>query len=80
MTVTLCFFGELKSLVGSDREIFPLAKSMPLAELVRAHPAAPKLLAWEGHLLYAVNHEQVDANYIVCDGDEVALMPPMTGG
>lgn len=80
MTVTLCFFGELKSLVKNDREVFSLAQAMSLAELIRAHPAASKLLAWEGHLLFAVNHEQVGADCVVRDGDEVALMPPMTGG
>ncbi len=32
-------------------------------------------------LLVAVNQEQVqDMNYIVQDGDEVALMPPFSGG
>jgi molybdopterin converting factor small subunit len=80
MTVTLCFFGELKTLTGCERDQLPFTKTLSLAELVRMHPAATKLLAWEGHLLYAVNHEQVDADYLVHDGDEVALMPPMTGG
>jgi len=32
-------------------------------------------------LLLAVNQEQLhDLNYVVQDGDEVALMPPFSGG
>lgn len=80
MTVTLRFFGELKTLAGCESSSLPLKQPLALSELVKTHPAADKLLAWDGHLLYAVNHEQVSAEHIVRDGDEVALMPPMTGG
>ena len=31
-------------------------------------------------LAYAVNHEFVDADYLLSDGDELALLPPVSGG
>lgn len=41
--------------------------------------------AWEGALLadnvvQAVNQEVVNDDHALCDGDEVAFFPPVTGG
>jgi molybdopterin converting factor small subunit len=33
-----------------------------------------------GPLIYAVNEEQSDPETVVMDGDEVAIMPPFSGG
>jgi MoaD family protein len=31
-------------------------------------------------LLYAVNHNHVKSDYLLKDGDEVAVLPPLSGG
>ena len=33
-----------------------------------------------GSVIYAVNHERVDLDHKVTDSDEIAALPPMSGG
>ena len=35
---------------------------------------------WKDITLFAVNQKHVNKNYILKDADEVAFMPPMSGG
>jgi len=37
-------------------------------------------LPWQASLLFAVNHEFAPRDYILKEGDEVALIPPVAGG
>lgn len=48
-----------------------------LEELSKAHPALAALVP---SLAVAVNRDYVDSDYILSDGDEVALIPPVSGG
>ena len=74
MSVNVLFFGVVAEQVG--------CKSKPM----QAGGSLKKLIEELGcadiqPLLVAVNQEQTyDMNYIVQDGDEVALMPPFSGG
>jgi len=76
MTIRVLFFGSVAERLR--RREYELAADVPmtLAEVVsksgckQIHP-----------LLVAVNQEQVnDLNRVVKHGDEVALMPPFSGG
>lgn len=40
----------------------------------------PRLAAHRETMLLAVNHEFADPSAALHDGDEVALMPPVSGG
>jgi len=40
----------------------------------------PQLKPRMAALAYAVNHEFVDADFVLSDGDEIALLPPVSGG
>ena len=40
----------------------------------------PKFSHWRDHIRIAVNSEYVDQNYPLHDGDEVAIIPPVSGG
>ncbi len=51
-------------------DLFPLL----FPEEVRTDPR------WPGNLLYAINLNYVPADHPVCQGDEVALIPPLGGG
>ncbi len=40
----------------------------------------PRLLAVSDHVAFAVNQTVVQADTVLRDGDELALLPPMAGG
>ena len=42
--------------------------------------AYPGLKQWQPHLRFAVNNEYVGGGHILRDADEVALIPPVSGG
>ena len=72
--VKILFFGAVADKLGkrsADSQAgLSLAELVAQLECVDMQP-----------LLVAVNQEQIqDMNYIVQDGDEVALMPPFSGG
>ncbi len=74
MTVRVLFFGSVAERLGrGSAEAEP---GITLSELVRRTGCADMQ-----PLLLAVNQEQIrDTEYVVKDGDEVALMPPFSGG
>lgn len=45
--------------------------------LLRAYPA---LVPYAGSTTFAVNHEYVTADFVLEDLDEVAFIPPVSGG
>jgi molybdopterin synthase catalytic subunit len=47
------------------------------AEVVRSYPAMAR---YPGRLVVAVNQEYREHGYPVHEGDEVALIPPVSGG
>jgi sulfur-carrier protein len=40
----------------------------------------PSLSKWRSHLRYAVNLQFVTADHLLNDGDELAFIPPVSGG
>jgi molybdopterin synthase sulfur carrier subunit len=40
----------------------------------------PELAPWQPHLRFAVNYEFVPPEHSLAAGDEVALIPPVSGG
>ncbi len=72
--IKVLFFGAVADKLGK-RSVDAQA-GLSLAELIAQLGCADMQ-----PLLVAVNQEQVqDMDYIVQDGDEVALMPPFSGG
>jgi molybdopterin synthase catalytic subunit len=50
-----------------------------LRQISKEYPALSDILA-RGGILISVNHEFVKSDALIKDGDEVALMPPFSGG
>ena len=72
--IKILFFGAVADKLGK-RSVDAQA-GLSLVELIAQFGCADMQ-----PLLVAVNQEQVqDMNYVVQDGDEVALMPPFSGG
>ncbi|MDR0218517.1 MAG: molybdopterin synthase sulfur carrier subunit [Enterobacteriaceae bacterium] len=80
--ITVLFFAQVRELVGTDTLELP-ADYPTVAHLRQALLARGerwKLALEEGKLLAAVNQTFVHAEHPLCDGDEVAFFPPVTGG
>jgi molybdopterin converting factor subunit 1 len=81
MRVCVLYFGVLKDLVGHGRSEMDLAESASVAELLEAHRRLVKgrESLWDS-IAVAVNQEYARAGDVLKDGDEVALLPPVSGG
>jgi len=78
--VRVLYFGVLKDLLSRDGEELELAEGATVAELVGLLSGdAANTAAWDA-LAVAVNREYAGAGDRLNDGDEVALLPPVSGG
>ncbi len=81
MQVQVLYFGILKDVLQRDREQIDLAASASVEKLLsqirRAQP--DRDLPWNS-LAVAVNQVYAQRDHILRDGDEVALLPPVSGG
>ena len=74
MTITVRAFARYKGLLGFERLEVPCAAT--LGELLMD----PHFASLPKEALLAVNHAFADRRAALKDGDEVALMPPVSGG
>ena len=81
MRVSVLYFGVLKDLVGYGRTEMNLAEGASVAELLEAHRGLAKgrERLWES-IAVAVNQEYARVGDVLREGDEVALLPPVSGG
>jgi molybdopterin converting factor subunit 1 len=81
MRVCVLYFAILKDVFGCEREELELPASTSVAGLLdvlgRRGEASGKV--W-GSIAVAVNQEYALADVMLTDGDEVALLPPVSGG
>jgi molybdopterin converting factor small subunit len=81
MKVTVTFHSYFRELTGCGEAQEEVSQGMPLRELLaRLHQRFPKLKAMERSTLVAVGVEYESGDYILKDGDEVSLFPPVQGG
>lgn len=81
MRIRVLFFGLLKDICGRPADLLELPEGST-AGAVFEHYAAlfPALRGMGGSIVLARNHEFSSAAQPVSDGDEVALLPPVSGG
>ena len=81
MTVVVRFFAVLREKAGTDGFSLTLADGATVAdasaELARRFPALEAALA---RTAFAVNMTKVDGGAVLREGDELALLPPVSGG
>jgi molybdopterin converting factor small subunit len=81
MRVTVCFYSYFKDLTGCARTTEELAEGSSLDELFSALAVRfPKLGAMRKATLMAVGVDYQDRAYVLREGDEVSLFPPVQGG
>ena len=79
MRVRVLYFGVLKDVVGQSSTMMEVAEGSSVAELLAVHRGLAKASLWDS-IAVAVNQEYARVGDLLKDGDEVALLPPVSGG
>ena len=81
MQVTVKFFATYRELAGTRETKVRLSDRATVRDLLDSvYAKHPQLKGHGDAMLLAVNHEFADPAATLQDGDEVALMPPVSGG
>lgn len=81
MQVRVLFFGVLKDLAGRSSDELSLPESARAGDVVgRYEQQFPALAGMRSSIAIAVNQEYVRQDSALHSGDEVALLPPVSGG
>lgn len=80
-TTRILMFASLTDLVGADEVEIELAEATPVHHLVESlEKRYPDMAKLQRSFRVAVNQEFVSDDFEVSPGDEVALIPPVSGG
>jgi MoaE-MoaD fusion protein len=81
MKISVLFFGALKDLIGRSDEKIDLPDGSQVRELLLYYArSAPRFEAMMPSLAISVNQEYSGMERPLRDGDEVGLLPPVSGG
>ena len=81
MQIRVLFFGTLKDLTGRTCESLSLPENATLGDVLRHYEqAVPRLKEFTPSLAMSVNQEYAGTDMRLRQGDEVALLPPVSGG
>jgi molybdopterin converting factor subunit 1 len=79
MIITVKFFSSVREIVGTKGETMELPAGATVGSVWQQkktrYPRLEKL-----NLAYAVNHQYSQLDRVLLDGDELALIPPVSGG
>ena len=81
MRVRLLFFGQLKEVAGRERDTLELPEGARVTDLLRRYAeVSPALEPYYDVMAVALNQEYSERAALLHEGDEVALIPPVSGG
>jgi len=81
MQVRVLYLGMLREIAGCERETVELGDAATAGELYsKLQQRIPRLQEFRGAIALAVNYEYSDGKTALHDNDEVALIPPVSGG
>ncbi len=81
MQIRVLFFGMLKEIVGQTEEEIHLEAGSDIARLFDLYVSRfPRLARHSSSILFSRNREFADRHEGLQEGDEVAFLPPVTGG
>ncbi|KMP11676.1 molybdopterin synthase sulfur carrier subunit [Candidatus Nitromaritima sp. SCGC AAA799-A02] len=81
--ITVRYFASLRSIAGREEDQFNLGDETTLEKLSdEISKTAPKIgeMVRGKNVMVSVNHDVVAPGAIIKDGDEVAFLPPFSGG
>lgn len=81
MNVTVRYFAIMREHLGKSDEVLDVPEGTTAGEMFHlAIREAPHLAGLERAVMVMVNEEYVDPDHPLDEGDEVALIPPVSGG
>ena len=81
MQVRVLFFGMLKEMVGQREDSISLPENATLSDLLNYYgPKIPHLKEMLSSIALSVNEEYAGPESTLKNGDEVAMLPPVSGG
>lgn len=80
MSIPVLLFASYADAFGAPRVEVPVNAPCPVEELVYAMRSMPGGTMLPASPLVAVNHTWAKQTAVICEGDEVALIPPVAGG
>src|ERR1700737_746852 len=81
MQVRILFFGVLKDLAGQTTDSLSLPGGATLREVFSHYEERmPSLASLKASIAMSVNQEYASLETKLKDGDEIALLPPVSGG
>ena len=81
MTVRLQFFSRLREVAGSSHCELEISDGATVADLLtKLYALTPELRSFDSSLLIGAGVEFVSRDYVVGEGEEISLMPPVQGG
>ena len=81
MNIRVKFFALARDIAGKDESVLSLpALSTAQAVLDSLIAQHPRFHEWKNHLRIAVNYEYVQTDQKLNENDEVAIIPPVSGG
>jgi molybdopterin converting factor subunit 1 len=80
-TVKVLLFARLAQLAGTRKIDLEIGEGLTAGDAYRLLAERDSAIAgFEASLAFAINREYVDAEAPLRDGDELALIPPVSGG
>lgn len=81
ISVSILLFAHYVDVMGSSQMSYTCATGSSVSQLLNSLEAQfPALVPINSAIRIAVNQEFCERSTILNDGDEVAIMPPMSGG
>lgn len=82
MAVLVRMFASFREASGADSYELPFSAGLTVGSVTEALRSDGRLPAdaHDGTFLTAVNHTYASSDHLLGDGDELALIPPVSGG
>jgi MoaE-MoaD fusion protein len=81
MQVRVLYLGMLRDLAGREREMVQLSDGARLSDLyTELQQRMPRLQDFGSAIALSINYEYAEGAVVLQDNDEVALIPPVSGG
>jgi molybdopterin converting factor subunit 1 len=79
MQVRVLYFGVLREVLCAQSEPLEVAEKTTVAHMLNVYKERMPAFGWDA-IAVAVNQEYAKTSDVLHDGDEVALLPPVSGG